>query len=117
MTRRRLATFLALLLLVGLLPARAADLSKAVVVAPANLAGPEKKAVDMLVDEVHKRTAIRWSVTETWPKGDEPVVAINPRWLLAAFAGQFADEVAKEPSDKAEGFSIRGAGSRVIISG
>lgn len=38
----------------------AVDLAKAVVVVPAGLSPREKKAVEMLVDEVAKRTQIRW---------------------------------------------------------
>ena len=55
---RRAAAFL----VVMMLPVRALplDLSGAVVVT--HLTGPERKAVTMLVDEVEKRTGIRWPV-------------------------------------------------------
>src|SRR5262245_34078093 len=49
---------------------RAADLTRAVVVTPENLAAQETKAVGMLADEVHKRTGIRWDVVHQWPQGD-----------------------------------------------
>jgi hypothetical protein len=39
--------------------AEALDLSRAVVVSPPNLSAPEKKAVEMLVEEVEKRTPVR----------------------------------------------------------
>jgi len=38
----------------------ALDLAKAVIVTPGKLSGPEKKAVTMLVEEVEKRSQIRW---------------------------------------------------------
>jgi len=56
--RRRAAAFL----IVMMLPVRALplDLSGAVVVT--HLTGPAQKAVTMLVEEVEKRTGIRWTV-------------------------------------------------------
>src|SRR5205085_7347229 len=47
-------------------PVAALDLRSAVVVAPAGLMGPEKKAAARLVDEIEKRTRIRLSVGATW---------------------------------------------------
>lgn len=60
------------------LGAAAADLTKAVVVAPQSLNKQEKKAVEMLVDEVAKRTNVRWQVVDAWPQGDAAVVAVGP---------------------------------------
>ena len=98
--------------------AAAADLTKAVVVTPANLTAQEKKAVEMLVDEVRKRTQIRLPVVSAWPKGDEAVVAVGPAASLAAFGGKFADELEKEAAGKAaEGFRVRSRGSSVIVIG
>src|ERR1700730_15299057 len=59
---RGLAPWVAILLAV---PARAfaLDLTSAAVIAPPNLSPQEQKAVAMLVDEVEKRTGIRWPVT------------------------------------------------------
>ena len=56
----------------------AIDLTKAVVVAPADLSPREKKAVAMLVEEVAKRTQIYWPVTTEWPKTlGVPVIAVG----------------------------------------
>lgn len=58
--------------------ANSVDLAKAVVVTPSDLTHREQKAVAMLVDEVAKRTQIRWSVTTDWPKSSEtPVISIG----------------------------------------
>ena len=43
------------------------DLTKASVVVPKDLTGPEKKAIDLLVEEVQKRSQIRWEVTVSRP--------------------------------------------------
>ena len=65
------------------------------VVVPDNLSGPEKKAVEMFVDEVHKRTQIRWPVSHAWPTGNQPC----RRWpglVPAEFGGKFSDAMSKE---------------------
>ena len=114
-TKVLLAAFVSLSCAAG---SRAGDLTKAVVVAPADLSPQEKKAVEMLVDEVHKRTQVRWHVVANWPAGDGPAVAIGPAKSLAAFAGKFADELAKDASAKpAEGFRLRSGGAQVVIAG
>src|SRR4051794_22744617 len=60
-------------LLVALLfatPAFAADidLTRATVVAPPGLAGPERQAVRMLVEEVARRSWVEWKTSESLPK-------------------------------------------------
>jgi hypothetical protein len=70
--------------LAGVSPAAAVDLSKAVVVIPSDLSPQEKKAVALLVDEVAKRTQLRWSTATEWPKGDgAAVVAVGREAGLA----------------------------------
>src|SRR6516165_7910837 len=90
-------------------PACAADLDlgKAVVVAPANLTSPESKALNMLVEEVQKRTLIRWEIAQAWPADSVPVVAVGPVSSLKAFAGDFAPVLAAGWVVKgSEGYSI-----------
>jgi len=43
------------------------DLSRAVVVTPKALTGPERKAVELLVEDVARRSGIRWKVLSRWP--------------------------------------------------
>src|SRR4051794_28112199 len=83
------------------------DLNRAVVVVPQNLSRQETRAVTLLVEEVEKRTGIRWKLASTWPDGDVKVLAVGPVTSLAAFAGPFAPQLGAEPSAKAEGFRIR----------
>ena len=78
---------MALALLAGVaLPTRAGageiDLTRAVVVVPDGLSGPENKAVQLLVEEVRARSGITWDVSLRWPSGAVPVVAIGPARLL-----------------------------------
>jgi hypothetical protein len=54
----------------------ALDLRDAVVVAPADISGPERKAVEMLIEEVEVRTLVRWEVGSTAP-GGKPCIAVG----------------------------------------
>ena len=68
------------------------DLGKAVVVVPPDLSSPEKRAVAMLVEEVEKRTRVRWPSAATWPETPAPVIAVGPASALRGFCGPYADE-------------------------
>src|SRR6266481_5757718 len=86
----------------------ALDLSKAVVVFPVNLSRPEEKAVTMLVEEVDKRTRIRWERGSSWPASPTPVIAVGTASALNSFAGEFAKELFNDRGvDGAEGYRIR----------
>src|SRR5271157_747644 len=51
------------------------DLTRVVVVAPEALTSPEHKAVELLVEDVTRRSGIRWKVLTRWPAEPVPVVA------------------------------------------
>jgi hypothetical protein len=98
---------LGLILFMGTLRTLAVDLSNALVVFPANLSAPEKKALTMLVEEVEKRTLMRWPTMNTWPAGDAPLIVVGNRSALEQFAGPHAKELQSTHSvDGAEGFQI-----------
>ena len=83
------------------------DLARAVIVTPANLSGPEGKAVNLLVEEVQKRTLVRWEIAHTWPADSVPVIAVGPAAAPKSFAGSFAPSLATGPAVKgAEGYRI-----------
>lgn len=89
-------------------PSATLDLRKAVVLSPQNLAGPEKKAVAMLVEEVEKRARIRWPVVRSWPSDPTPVIAVGPASALGSFAGSYASALSADRSAPgAEGYRIR----------
>jgi hypothetical protein len=75
----------------------ALDLSGAVVVANPNLTGTERKAVAMLVDEVEKRTGIRWE--------------------MATSAEGVRIEVSSQPSKPPEGYSIESSNAWIRVTG
>ena len=83
-------------LLLARLPAPAVDLSRAAVTYPREFSAPEAKAVALLLEEVDKRTGIRWQ----------------------AGAAQGSATVAIERgSGPAEGYRIRTTASAVTVSG
>jgi hypothetical protein len=82
------------------------NLDLAVVVTPADLSGPEQKAVAMLVDEVEKRSLVRWEVRHEWPSEASAVVSIGPEASLNAFAGPFAAQAAASSGKGPEGYRL-----------
>lgn len=100
----------------------ALELTGAVVVTSSGMSEPEAKAVTMLIEEVEKRTGVRWSRVQAWPAGATPVVAIGQAAALDSFAGDFAARLKHEKSGEArEGYRIRtrerGRAPAVLIIG
>jgi hypothetical protein len=67
--------------------ARGLELTHAVVLSPGNLAGPERRAVAMLIEEAEKRTHIRWLESNAWPTSNIPVIAVGPGSAQDRLAG------------------------------
>ena len=122
-TRGRWANWLGGLLgVLGILPAAALDLSRAVVVSPPDLGGPERQAVRLLIDEIEKRSQIRLAEQTSWPTSSVPVIAVGPAPALKALGGDAVGELGSgQGSPKPEGFTIRtvqaGAGAAVCVAG
>src|SRR5580704_18414975 len=82
------------------------DLTHAVVVIRGGaLPSAEKIAPVILTEEMSKRTGSHWSVTDGWPTGKAPVIALAtrttpPSWKEHIPPGEVGH-------GKAEGFSIR----------
>src|SRR5688500_18021816 len=95
------------------------NLDQAVVVSPPGLSGPERKAVNMLIEEIERRTRIRLELAHEWPAG-KPIIAIGPAAALQSFAAQYASEFEGDTS-AAEGYRIRtkqnGAAPGIFIAG
>jgi len=84
------------------------DLTQAVVVAPPDFSAQEVKAVGMLIEEVEKRTQIRWQRVSNAPSNGSPFISIN--------------RDRRTPTDSSssgarEGYQIKTAGSAISISG
>jgi hypothetical protein len=89
------------LLLLTLTITQAADLTRARVVIPGDLSGPEQKAVDMLLDEVEARSRIRWQAGRETAKPGEAVIVVR-------------HAAGRQP---AEGYTLRSNGASVEITG
>ena len=101
------------------------DLSAALVLVAGGLSGQERKAAQVLVEEVEKRTMIRWQVADEAPPGDGSVVIVlgqasrlgtffendveTPAWLL---------EGAGPPADGYRIRTLRGENAtQIVIAG
>src|SRR5882762_4932815 len=96
-----------IVVLVKATPANGLDLKDAVVVSASQLSGPEQKAISMLVEEVEKRTRVRWAVSTNLPSSKAPVIAVGPKSKLEQFAGAYASELkAGAEVSGAEGYRL-----------
>src|SRR5688572_7215107 len=90
------------------------DLSKAVVVSPANPTRSERAAVSMLIEEVQSRSGIRWQNTHSWPADSIPVIAVGSASLLSSVTGGPPQKLVADRAVRgtAEGYRIRVETSR-----
>ncbi len=81
------------------------DLTRAVVVAPEKASGPEAKAVRMLVEEVEKRSGVRFEVKSAWTGIEgRPVIAVARQGQLAGLDDRLKG---LDAAKGAEGFRIK----------
>src|SRR5262249_29873274 len=84
------------------------DRRRAVLAVPDRLPGPDSRPVQVMVDEVRKRTCIGWDVLIRWPSEVVPVIAVGPAHLLRSDAHPFRQHI---PTQEAvigkEGFRIQ----------
>src|ERR1700753_2435190 len=73
------------------------DLTHATVVIPSNLTGPENRAVTMLVEEVEKRTQIRWPIRQRIPEGAGAIIVVGPFSAFATLEPAEAQALRRSP--------------------
>ncbi|HEY2252678.1 MAG TPA: hypothetical protein VGH74_16505, partial [Planctomycetaceae bacterium] len=97
--------------------AKISDLTRAVVVTPRDLSPREKKAVTMLVDEVEKRTQIRWQVVSEWPQAaGAPVVVVGQEANLQRDFPRTNALLKRQPAPTgAEGYRIQTPESATVL--
>jgi hypothetical protein len=99
------------------------DLSQAVVVAPQNLSARERKAVQVLVEEVEKRTEFRWKVVEHLTSEQPSGVVVGSREALRQLHSELPGSLLSRrgPATAAEGYQIhtagRSNGTLVLVEG
>ena len=97
------------------------DLSRAVVVVPDGLSGPENKAVRLLIEEVRARSGVTWDVSLRWPNSAVPIVAIGPDRLLRSEMSPVRELISAlvAAENARDGFRIRtldgGRGAAAIL--
>src|SRR5262245_44823544 len=75
-------------LLIGMYAAAAElDLTRAVVVVPANTSNMEQQAARMLVEEVARRSWIEWKITDKLPEAADSAIVIGPAVALRNLVG------------------------------
>src|SRR5436190_9697564 len=109
------APFLGILFSLLVAPASAIDLRSSVVVAPANLSGPEKKAVAMLVEEIEKRTRIRLPVRATW-SGSGSAILVGQQSAIASSGRRLAERLIPA-APGAEGYRLEVIDGVVLVVG
>ena len=82
------------------------DLSKAVILTPPKIGRFEQKAVEVLQEEVRKRTGIDLPCTTTWPSDSKCVIALGLQSRLQEFAGPFVGDFANAQRISPEGFML-----------
>jgi len=89
------------------------DLTHATIVTPPGLNGPEQKAVQMLIEDVEKRSRIRWERVSDWPKQKQPLVLVGPASGVRSLAASHDLALPKEPGHAGkEGYHIGIAGGK-----
>lgn len=95
------------------------DFSESVVVFSENADVRERNAVGMLVDEVERRTGIRWEVRHAWPDFARSTILVGTVERIAEMKSPVAGDIGPNASLGEEGFEIRseaGEKSLVVVS-
>jgi hypothetical protein len=93
----------------------ALDLKTASVVTPESLGPREKKAVEMLVDEIERRTQIRPEVLHAMPGDSVPVIVVGNAPSLKTLLD--AQRIPRPPAGPPEGYHILSKPSSVWVIG
>ncbi|MBI4600678.1 MAG: hypothetical protein HY721_01835 [Planctomycetes bacterium] len=87
------------------------DLTRARVVFPEAASTRERKAVEMLVDEVEERSGVRWPASSAWPPEAGPVVVAGREGTLGELVARLGAAAAGEAGDR------RPEGYRIAVEG
>ena len=91
------------------------NLSDALLILPPGMTGPELKAADMLLDEVEKRSRIRWKVVNQLPSNTPKGIVLGQRSELIHSFPSLAEKINNTTNDKAEGYHIVSLESGLIV--
>ncbi len=91
------------------------DLSTAVLVMAKGASGPEGKARDMLLDEVEKRSRVRWLVSNQLPESGRKGIILGRRSDLVREFPLLAEKLNGSLPDKPEGYHIITTESGLVV--
>jgi hypothetical protein len=86
--------------------AKALDVSKTVVVAPRGLSARERKAVQVLVEEVEKRTELRWTVVDHLTAEQPSAMVVGSRQVLREIQSELPGNLSTARPLAAEGYRL-----------
>jgi hypothetical protein len=64
------------------------------------------KALEVLQEEVEKRSNIRLPVSQNWPRNNQPVIAVGMKGHIEKFPEKYRQIIAELPSIQKEGYKI-----------
>lgn len=91
------------------------NLSSAVLVVVPGINGPEMKASEMLLDEVEKRSRVRWNTVNQLPKSGHNGVVLGQRKDLMHTFPLLAEKLKDSQNDKPEGYRILTLESGLVV--
>ncbi len=83
------------------------DLSGAVVITPPGISKRDQKAAQVLVEEVERRTEVRWPSTNDWPESAPARIVVGRAEHLGDWRGKFPEGIlAGRPGMGTEGYTL-----------
>jgi hypothetical protein len=82
------------------------DLSSAVIVSKANNSPSETKAIEVLQEEIEKRTGIELDISHQWPTGSRSVIAVGQTAQIDQLCGPYTPECRDVENPGSEGFAL-----------
>lgn len=82
------------------------DFTNSIIVTPRKLEKLERKALEVLTEEIQKRTGIRLNTVMEWPENQQPVIAIGQRKQIKFFTGPYSDILENDLNLNNEGFRL-----------
>ena len=83
------------------------DLTKAVVISPPHATRREQKAVQVLTEEIEKRTEVRLPVVSAWPARPATAIVVGSAETLRKFDAALAQDLAGRKPPGREGYRLR----------
>ena len=92
------------------------DFSQATVVTPPNLSRVEANAIAMLIEEVEKRSLLRWNHVTAWPVEPGPLILVGTAPSLRALEGTPAHLLAATTAPEGYQLRVSGDSGKIVVS-